>query len=105
VIIVFFNLKGIVHDEFVPPNTTVNSDFCCDVSRRVRENVRRKGLELWCNHNWLLHHDNTPAHMSLKTTEFVSDNNVVIILHPPYLPDLALCDFPLFPKLKMKLNR
>jgi hypothetical protein len=29
---------------------------------------------------------------------------MVIIPHPPYLPDLAPCDFALFPKLKMKLK-
>jgi hypothetical protein len=27
---------------------------------------------------------------------------MIIILHPHYLPDLAPCDFALFPKLKMK---
>jgi hypothetical protein len=42
--------------------------------------------------------------MSLKTTEFVTNNNMVIIPHPPYSPDLASCDFALFPKLKMKLK-
>jgi hypothetical protein len=42
--------------------------------------------------------------MSLKTKEFVTNNNMVIILHPPYLPDLAPCDLTLFPKLKMKLK-
>jgi hypothetical protein len=31
-------------------------------------------------------------------------NNMVIVLHPPYLPDLAPCDFALFPKLKIKLK-
>jgi hypothetical protein len=31
-------------------------------------------------------------------------NNMVIIPHPPYSPDLAPCDFALFPKLKMKLK-
>jgi hypothetical protein len=25
------SVKGIVHHEFVPPNTMVNSDFYCDV--------------------------------------------------------------------------
>jgi hypothetical protein len=35
-------MKGIVCRGFVPPNTTVNSDFYCDVLRRLRENVRRK---------------------------------------------------------------
>jgi transposase len=43
-------------------------------------------------------------HTSLKTTEFVTNNNMVIVPHPPYSPDLALCDFALFPKLKMKLK-
>jgi hypothetical protein len=52
----------------------------------------------------LLYHDNVPTHTSLKITESVSDNNLHIFLHPPYSPDLALCDFALFPKLKMKLK-
>jgi transposase len=41
---------------------------------------------------------------SLKTTEFVTNNSMVIIPHPPYSPDLAPCDFALFPKLKKKLK-
>jgi hypothetical protein len=32
------------------------------------------------------------------------NNNMVIFPHPPYSPDLAPCDFALFPKLKMKLK-
>jgi histone-lysine N-methyltransferase SETMAR len=88
----FFYVMGIVHHEFVPPNTMVNSDFYCDILRRLRENVRRKRLALWRSHNWL-HHDNAPAHTYLKTTEFVTNNNVVIVPHPPYSPALAPCDF------------
>jgi hypothetical protein len=45
-----------------------------------------------------------PANTSLKTTEFVTNNDMIIVPHPPYSPDLAPCDFALFPKLKMKLN-
>jgi hypothetical protein len=29
---------------------------------------------------------------------------MVIVPHPPYSPDLAPCDFALFPKLEMKLK-
>jgi hypothetical protein len=50
-----------------------------------------------------LHHNKVPTHTSLKTTEFVT-NNKVIIPHPPYLPDLAPWDFALFPSLNMKLK-
>jgi hypothetical protein len=62
-LIVFFRLKGIVHGEFVPPNTTVNSDVYCDVLRRLRENL---GRELWRNYNWILPKENAPAHTSLS---------------------------------------
>jgi hypothetical protein len=101
---VFFDVKGTVRREFVPTKMTVNSDFYCDVLRRLRENMPRKKPELWRNHNWVLHHDNAPAHTSLKTTEFFTNNNMIIVPHPPYSPDLAPCDFALFPKLKMKLK-
>jgi hypothetical protein len=79
-----FYVRRTVHGEFVPPNTTVNYDSYCDVLRRSRENVRRKRPEVWRNHNWPLHHDNSPAYTSLKTTQFVTNNNMVIINHPPY---------------------
>jgi hypothetical protein len=42
--------------------------------------------------------------MSLKTTESVTNSNMVIISHPPYMPDLAPCDFALFSKFKIKLK-
>jgi hypothetical protein len=37
--IVFFDVKGTVHREFVSPNIMVNNDFYCDVLRCLRENV------------------------------------------------------------------
>jgi transposase len=52
----------------------------------------------------IFYHANAPAHTSMKTTEFLTNNNMVIVPHPPYSPDLAPCDFALFPKLKMKLK-
>jgi transposase len=45
-----------------------------------------------------------PTHTSLKTPEFVTNNNMFVVPHPLYLSDLAPCDFVLFPKLKMKLK-
>jgi hypothetical protein len=46
----------------------------------------------------ILHHD-MPAHTSLKTTEFVT-NNMVIVPHPHYSLDLDPCDFALFPQIE-----
>jgi hypothetical protein len=43
--------------------------------------------------------------MTLKTTAFVTNYNMVIVPHPPYSLDLAPCDFALFPELKMKMRQ
>jgi hypothetical protein len=45
--------------------------------------------------------------MSLKTllgSVVFATNNMIIVPHPPYSPDLAPCDFAFFPKLKIKLK-
>jgi hypothetical protein len=52
----------------------------------------------------LLNYEKAPALTSLETREFVTNNNMVIVPHPPYSPDLAPGDFALLPKLKMILN-
>jgi hypothetical protein len=66
-LILFFDIKGIVHKEFVLADQTVNSAYYCDVLRRLRENVKRLRPELWRQKNWLLHHDNAPSHTSFFT--------------------------------------
>ena len=92
-LIIFWDIRGIVHKEFVPPGQTVNGKFYCEVLRRLRKNVRRKLPEMWKNRNWLLHHDNAPAYTSLVVREFLTKNNVTTVPHPAYSPDLAPCDF------------
>ena len=51
-----------------------------------------------------LHHDNAPAHTAAATLDFLADNGVRLVSHPPYSPDLAPCDFFLFPKLKLQMR-
>jgi hypothetical protein len=41
ILIISFDIKGIIHKEFVLAGKTVNWAYCCDVSRRLREIVRR----------------------------------------------------------------
>ena len=103
-IITFFEVKWIVHKEFVPKGQTVNSGFNCDVLRRLRENVRRRRPKLWREQTWLLHHDNAPSHTSVLTQQFLAKNNMAVIPHPPQSPNLAPCDFFLFQKMKFNLK-
>jgi len=102
-LIIFLDIRGIVRKEFVPPGQTVNGKFYCEVLRRLRENVRHK-RPMWKNGNWLLHHDNAPAHTLLVVRELLTKNNVTTVPHPAYSPDLAPCDFYVFPKMKLRLK-
>jgi hypothetical protein len=52
----------------------------------------------------VLHHDNAPVHVALLIREFVEKKIIPTLPHPSYSPDLALCDFYLFTKLKSKLK-
>ena len=54
--------------------------------------------------DWLLHHDNAPAHSSNLVQQFLSKHSIALLRQPPYSPDIALCDFWLFPKLKKPLK-
>lgn len=47
-----------------------------------------------------LHQDNASAHTALATREFLRTHGLQLMSHPPYSPDLAPCDFYLFPKVK-----
>jgi hypothetical protein len=101
-LIIFFDIKGIVNKESVLAGQTVNSAYYCDVLRPLSENLRRLRPELWQQKNWLLDHDNTPSHTSFFTREFLTKNNMTVILHSP---DLAPCDFSLFLPFEDKTER
>ncbi|UYV63007.1 hypothetical protein LAZ67_2002824 [Cordylochernes scorpioides] len=101
---VFFDCRGVVHHEFLPQGRTVNKEYYLQVMRNLREAIHQKRPDLWKNKNWLLHHDNAPAHTSLLVRDFLAKNNKPMMPQPPYSPDLAPCDFFLFPKLKRPMK-
>jgi hypothetical protein len=47
---------------------------------------------------------NAPSHTSVLKQQFLAKHKMAVIPHPPYSPDLAPCDFFLFPKMKLKLK-
>ena len=99
----FFDSNGIVYRHVVPRGTKVTAAAyveilgnLCDAVNRKRPNLREG--------RWLLHHDNAPCHTAGKVIEFLHRNNMQTVPHPPYSPDLAPCDFFLFPTLKRPLR-
>ena len=69
-IIVSFNSRGIVHKEFVPPVQTVSHAFYKDVLERLRKRVQRVRRDI--AEDWVLQHDNAPAHAALSIREFLA---------------------------------
>jgi arylsulfatase A-like enzyme len=100
---IFFNIQGIVHFEFIPHDQTVNQAYYIEILKWLRENVRSKRPELWCN-DWILHRDNAPAHWVLPVKQFPAEKSITEAEHPPCSPYLVPNDCQLFPKIKSALR-
>ena len=99
-LIAFFDVHEIVLAEFLPQGQTINQHLYKNILRRLMRSVREKRRELWETRSWLFHHDNATAHNALGIREFLAKNNIAVLEQALYSPDLALCDFFSFPKLK-----
>jgi len=59
---------------------------------------------MWKNGSGVLHQDNVLAHNALSDKTFLTKHKITVLEHPPCSPDLAPCDFILFPELKSALK-
>lgn len=105
----FFDRQGIIHTEFKDPGVNVTKEAYCATLRRMKESLRRKWPNLWARDNqgkksFLLHQDNASPHTADLTMELLTSSGIDLLEHPPYSPDLAPCDFFLFPRLKRDLR-
>ncbi|UYV73753.1 hypothetical protein LAZ67_11000721 [Cordylochernes scorpioides] len=96
--------RDIIHKEFVPAGQTITGEYYLNVLKRLIARNRRIRAEYRDEDSWCLLHDNAPSHSSLTVRRFLAKNNVCVLNHPPYSPDLAQCDFYLFSKIKLKLK-
>ena len=105
-LIALFDIDGLVLHEFIPTGQMVNKEFYKTVLQRLRDAVcRHRPEKKWRSGNWILHHDSAPAHRAVTTNEFLVKRNIPSLPQPPYSPDLAPCDFFLFPQLKKTMKR
>ncbi|UYV79005.1 hypothetical protein LAZ67_17000627 [Cordylochernes scorpioides] len=72
-IIVFFDIRGIVHCEFVPQGETVNSAFYLEVLRRLKRRIARVRTDI--KDTVKLHHDNATSHTAFIITNFLARSN------------------------------
>ncbi len=103
-LIAFFDLRSMIHSEFVPPGRTVNADFYKHVLDQLLKWIVRVRPDLHTSKAWCLLHDNAPSHNALLIGQFLAKKNITVLHYPPYLPDLAPADYFLLPRLKIHLK-
>ncbi len=97
----FFNCPDMVYQIELFAYQTINSEYCHSILRKLRYYVGRKRLYL--RNNWILYHDNAQPYTSVSTSKFIKDELLVVLPHSLCSPDLAHCNFWLFPILKKAL--
>ncbi len=100
----FFDIKGIVMIEFLEKGKTITAKRYCETLSKLKECLRKKRPELLKDCSFLIHQDNAPVHNANETKMRMTKWNMTILEHPAYSPDVAPCDFSLFPKLKSQLR-
>lgn len=101
---IFFSCDGIAIQVPVPKGKCVTGRYYRDVVlKKLKKYYQKRRTVTGFKHVRLLH-DNAPAHTSQIVREFLKSEKVTVLPHPPYSPDLAPCDFFLFPKLKNFLS-
>ncbi len=75
-LVLFFDVRGVVSRQFVPRGQGVNTDEYMRHLRTLRTNVRHQRPQLHHRNNWLLHHDGAPAHRADPVLNFFMQHDI-----------------------------
>jgi hypothetical protein len=101
--LVFWDAEGILFIDYLEKGKTITGEYYSNLLTRLDETVRgkRPGLQ---KKKIIFHKDSASAHKSVLAVGKLRDLHYELLEYPPFSPDLALCDFCLFPKLKLFLT-
>jgi histone-lysine N-methyltransferase SETMAR len=101
---IFFTVDGVIARIVMKKGQTVNGRlYANSILPEVFSNFMEKGGRTTVR-DVMLHHDNAAPHKAAVVTEYLRNERVKLLPHPPYSPDLAPCDFFLFPRIKKELK-
>ncbi len=100
----FFYCAGVILIAFLDPKDKIDSPRYCLTLSKLKEALRKKRPHLWKDKSFILHHDNASPHGSDFTTCKMRKWGFNLLEHPPNSPDMAPCDFSIFPKMKAKMR-
>jgi histone-lysine N-methyltransferase SETMAR len=100
---IFWDAHGVIFFDFLEKGKTITGPYYASLLDRLNEEIKTKRKHL-LKKKVLFHHDNAPAHSSNIVQAKLHDLGYELLLHPPYSPDLAPCDYFLFLNLKTWLQ-
>lgn len=100
---VFWDSQGVIHIDYLAKGRTITGQYYSDLLSRFDEELKKKRPRL-ARKKVLFHQDNAPAHSSHIVKAKLDQLGYKILPHAPYSPDLAPCDFFLFPNMKSWLG-
>jgi histone-lysine N-methyltransferase SETMAR len=97
--IVFCDRKGVLMVESMQQGTTIMSEVYCETLKKLNRAIQNKRCGMLI-YGIVLLYDNLHLHTAARTRALLEYFNCESFDHPPYSPDLALCDYHLFTYLK-----
>ena len=97
-IIPFFDSTGMIYMHWVPTGQTIKKEYYVEVIREFRKRFRPKRPALFKSAQWHFHQDNAPVHNSILVKDYFTKMGIKTVPQHPCSPDLAPCEFWLFPK-------
>jgi histone-lysine N-methyltransferase SETMAR len=95
-----FGVNGIGLVKILPEGTRLASGYFKDEVLRQISDESCDSSDLDCATPLTLHDDNAPVHNARRVAERLAEYGFVRLLHPPYSPDLAPCNFFRFSSLR-----
>lgn len=100
---VFWDSQGVILIDYLQKGSTITGAYYAALLDTFHGELMKKRPHL-AKKKVLFHHDNAPAHSSAVATAKLVELRYEMLPHPPYSPDLAPCDFFLFPNMKKWLG-
>ncbi len=102
--IIFFMTSGALLVHQVPVGTSVNAEYYRDKCLKSLINKLHKKRPASTKNHVKLHHDNARPHVNNIVINYLQQEKIKTMPHPPYSPDLAPSDFWLFNYLKRSVG-
>ena len=101
---IFFRTSGVVHISYLDKGKTIDHQTYIKDCLKPLVSTLKEQRPMYGTKNLKFHHDNARPHVHKDVKKYLESQNLTVMSHPPYSPDLAPCDFWLNSYIKQRLS-